>query len=105
MPHTEGLLGRASISEWTATLLVRETALLTDEDRRLVDERLCATTFDTATGEVRDPVVLHLTPRRVERTARALACELDAEAAVRRARKAEGIAGSRSVRLPTRWPT
>ncbi len=42
MPHTLGQLRRGELSEWRATLLVRETACLSAEDRRLVDERLCA---------------------------------------------------------------
>jgi hypothetical protein len=89
MPHTEGLLAGGWISEWTATVLVRETAVLSLEDRRLVDERLCATTLDAGTGEIRDPAVLGLTAPRVDRAARALACQLDPDSVVRRARKAE----------------
>ena len=70
--------------------LVRETAILSLEDRKLVDERLCAMRIDTDTGAVSDPAVLGWTPRRVEHAARALAAELDPEAAVRRAAKAAG---------------
>lgn len=88
MPHTHALLTAGWIGEWTATLLVRETAILSVEDRALVDERLCGAGLDRATGEVRDPVVLGLTPRRVEQAARALAVELDPDAAVRRAARA-----------------
>ena len=90
MPHTLALLDEGRITEWTATLLVRETATLIIEDRQRVDERLCAMTVDTHTGEVAEPLVLDWTPRRVERAARALAVELDPEAAVRRAAKATG---------------
>jgi hypothetical protein len=43
MPHTHALLRAGRISEWAATLLVRETAVLTREDRATMDERLCAT--------------------------------------------------------------
>lgn len=88
MPHTHDLLTRGRISEWVATLLVRETAILTRQDRGLVDLRLCATLLDPATGEITAPAVLGLTPRRVEAAARALAYELDPEAVVRRAAKA-----------------
>ena len=88
MPHTLGLLTRGEISEWVATLLVRETAILTVADRRAVDERLCAMTVDTETGEITPPAVLGWTPRRVEAAARALAAELDPEAAVKRAAQA-----------------
>ena len=52
-----------------------------------MDERLCALTVDAATGELTEPRVLGMTPRRVEAAARALAAELDAEAVVRRARQ------------------
>jgi hypothetical protein len=88
MPHTMDLLTRGRVDEWTATVLVRETAILTLEDRALVDERLCATTVDRATGEVREPRVTGLTPRRVEQAARAMASELDPASAVRRAARA-----------------
>lgn len=90
MPHTFALLGDGHLDEWTATLLVRETAILTLEDRQRVDQRLCAMTVDSATGEVSDPMVLGWTPRRVAGAARALASELDPAAAVRRNAKAEG---------------
>lgn len=89
MPHTFALLGDGHVDEWTATVLVRETAILSLEDRQRVDERLCAMTVDAATGEVSDPLVLGWTPRRVAGAARALAAELDPEAAVRRNAKAE----------------
>ena len=96
MPHTLALLTRGEVDEWTATVLVRETAILTLEDRKLVDERLCAMRIDTDTGAVSEPAVLGQTPRRVELAARALAAELDPQAAVRRAAKA---AGDRRVTL------
>ena len=85
MPHTLALLTAGRIDEWTATLLVRETAALSLTDRTLVDQRLCAMRIDTATGLVDHPWVLEKTPRRVEGAARALAAELDPQAAVRRA--------------------
>jgi Domain of unknown function (DUF222) len=88
MPHTHALLSSGDISEWVATILVRETAVLNVEDRRLVDERLCAMTLDPATGELHPPFVLGLSPRRVVGAAFALAAELDPEAVVRRAGKA-----------------
>jgi hypothetical protein len=88
MPHTHALLRAGRISEWAATLLVRETAVLTREDRATVDERLCALTVHAGTGELTEPRVIGLTPRRVEAAARALAVELDAEAVVRRAARA-----------------
>ena len=87
MPHTRALLDGGQIGEWPATVLVRETAILTVEDRKTVDERLCAMSVDTDTGEIRPPMVVGWTPRRVQAAARALAAELDPEAAVRRAAK------------------
>jgi hypothetical protein len=89
MPHTHALLTAGDISEWTATLLVKETAILCLADRRLVDERLCAMRVDTRTGQILAPVVLGLTPNQAGGRARALACELDPEAAAKRASKAK----------------
>jgi hypothetical protein len=40
MPHTLAALTRGEISEWRATLIVRETATLTREHRRQVDSEL-----------------------------------------------------------------
>lgn len=40
MPHTHVALARGDISEWRATLMVRETATLTVADRRTVDAEL-----------------------------------------------------------------
>lgn len=43
MPHTLEALRSGAISEWRATLLVRETACLTREDRATVDRELAGT--------------------------------------------------------------
>ena len=75
MPHTLGALGRGDISEWRATVLVRETAGLSADDRRAVDARLAE----------RLPL---MGDRQVERAARSLAYELDPEWPLRRARGA-----------------
>ena len=40
MPHTMAALTKGELSEWRATLLVRETACLSVEDRREVDARM-----------------------------------------------------------------
>jgi hypothetical protein len=88
MPHTHALLAEGSITPWVATILVRETACLTREDRTTADERLCATTV-APTGEIEPARVLGLSPRRVENAARKLAAELDVEAVVRRNAQAE----------------
>ncbi|MEH3157008.1 MAG: HNH endonuclease [Gordonia paraffinivorans] len=46
MPNTFARLRDGSMSEWRATILVRETAYLQVEDRRVIDRALC---FDPAT--------------------------------------------------------
>jgi hypothetical protein len=89
MPHTHALLSEGSISPWVATILVRETACLTREDRAGVDERMCATSLADGTAEILPAPVLGMTPRRVENAARKLAAELDVEAVVRRAARAK----------------
>ncbi|MGO4860193.1 HNH endonuclease, partial [Arthrobacter sp. 2MCAF14] len=50
MPHTLAALESGQLSEWRATLLVKETACLSAEDRCAVDEELAADTgvFDGA---------------------------------------------------------
>lgn len=57
MPHTLAALARGEISEWRATLLVRETAVLTREHRARVDEeiagRLAGLGDRTAAAEAR----------------------------------------------------
>ena len=76
MPHTLEHLSAGRVSEWRATVLCRETAVLCATDRRTVDARMSGhlpTMGDAA----------------VARTARALAYELDAESVVRRVRGAE----------------
>ncbi len=50
MPHTYRLLERGVLSEWRATIIVRETACLSLEDRRAVDAELCADPRLTAWG-------------------------------------------------------
>src|ERR1700712_3352385 len=42
MPHTLAALKAGALSEWRATLIVRESACLTIEDRRTLDARMCA---------------------------------------------------------------
>jgi hypothetical protein len=42
MPHTLAALERGLLSEWRATLIVRESACLAVEDRRALDAELCA---------------------------------------------------------------
>ena len=78
MPYALSLLEQGLLNEWRATLLVRETACLTREDRTAVDRILCE-----------DPATLAgLGDKSIVAKARALAAQFDAEAMVRRARKA-----------------
>jgi hypothetical protein len=79
MPHTLDALGAGWLSEWRATLLVRETACLTVEDRAAVDRELLG-----------DPDrVEALGDRALAAEARRLAYRQDPHAAMRRARRAE----------------
>ncbi|PBC57402.1 HNH endonuclease signature motif containing protein [Rhodococcus sp. ACPA1] len=78
MPHTLAMLRSGRLNEWRATLLVRESACLSAEDRGIVDRRLCS-----------DPAILDgVGDQGLVARAKALAVELDAAAVVRRHRKA-----------------
>lgn len=81
MPETMAALAAGSISEWRATIMARETACLSVEDRREVDARLA----DRLTT---------LGDRALTRAAQRVATELDQEAQVRRRARA---ASSRRV--------
>lgn len=79
MPHTLAALECGALSEWRATILVRETAYLALEDRQKVDVEMCA-----------DPARLHgLGDQRLAAEAKKLAYRLDPLAVVHRARRAE----------------
>ena len=83
MPHTLGALSDGSISEWRATLLVRETACLSREDRCRVDAELCA-----------DPATLAgLGDRAVGDAARRAAYRIDPRSVVVRTNRAESERG------------
>lgn len=75
LPRTLDHLATGSTSEWTATVMARETAVLEPDDRRQVDAELA--------GRLSE-----MTPRQVERAARARAQALDAAAVVRRRARA-----------------
>ena len=78
MPCTFDALSRGKISEWRATLLVRETACLSVEDRQRVDLEVAG-----------DPELLEtLGDRQLISRARGAAYRLDPQAAVNRAAKA-----------------
>ena len=79
MPHTLAALAAGWLSEWRATLIVRESACLDLEDRRTLDARMCA-----------DPSALEgKGNKRIEADAKAVAYELDPHAVVERAVRAE----------------
>lgn len=79
MPHTLAALECGALSEWRATLIVRESACLDIEDRRTLDAEMCA-----------DPGSLNgLGDARVAAAAKAIAYRLDPQAVVERAARAE----------------
>ena len=79
MPHTLAALDCGALSEWRATLIVRESACLDVEDRRVLDDEMCAdiTKLD-GMGDA-----------RVVAAAKEIACRLDVQSVVDRAAKAE----------------
>lgn len=78
MPHTLAALAGGHLSEWRATLIVRESACLTVEHRRQLDAELCAeSTRLDGWGD-----------KRVAAEARKIACRLDVAAVVDRSAKA-----------------
>jgi hypothetical protein len=79
LPHTWAAWRTGRITEWTATLIARETACLTREDRAVVDEIVAG-----------DPArVEQLGIRQVVATCQAEAARLDVESVVTRRRRAE----------------
>ncbi|MCT7658105.1 HNH endonuclease [Mycobacterium deserti] len=78
MPCTMSALEHGALSEWRATLIVRESACLSVEDRRVLDAELCG-----------DPSNLDgMGDARVAAAAKQVACRLDAQAVVDRAARA-----------------
>lgn len=78
MPHTLAALECGALSEWRATLIVRESACLDVEDRRQLDVELCA---DIAKLD-------GMGDGRVAAAAKEIAYRLDPQAVVDRAAKA-----------------
>jgi hypothetical protein len=79
MPHTLAALAGGALSEWRATLIVRESACLDVEDRRVLDVELCA-----------DPTALAgLGDARIAAKAKGIAYRLDPHAVVDRSVRAE----------------
>ncbi len=79
MPHTLAALECGALSEWRATLIVRESACLTVEDRRTLDAELCA----DVTG------LEGMGDARITADAKKIAYRLDPQAVVDRAATAE----------------
>lgn len=79
MPHTLAALESGRLSEWRATLIVRESACLDVDDRRALDTELCGD------GSSLDG----MGDARIAAAARAIAYRLNAQAVVDRAAKAE----------------
>jgi hypothetical protein len=79
MPHTLAALECGALSEWRATLIVKESACLDVVDRRTLDAEMCAdiTKLDG------------LGDTRITADAKAIAYRLDPQAVVDRAAKAE----------------
>ena len=78
MPHTLAALQVGALSEWRATLIVRESACLSIEDRATLDARMCA---DLSALEGKGD-------KRIEADAKAIAYALDPHAVVERAARA-----------------
>jgi hypothetical protein len=78
MPHTLAALEAGALSEWRATLIVKESACLEVDDRRVLDAELCGdvTKLD-GWGDA-----------RITAEAKKIACRLDVQAVVDRAAKA-----------------
>lgn len=79
MPHTLAALECGALSEWRATLIVRESACLSVADRRALDAEMCA---DVSSLDGKGD-------SRIMATAKDIAYRLDAQAVVDRAAKAE----------------
>lgn len=79
MPYTLAALEAGALSEWRATLIVRESACLSVADRAILDQRMCA---DAATLAGKGDA-------RITAQAKSIAYALDPQAVVDRAAKAE----------------
>jgi len=81
MPHTLALLTRGVLSEWRATLLVRETGYLTREHRAVIDAEL-------AGPDAEEPIE-QMSDRKLVAEAQRIAYRLDPHAVLDRSRRAE----------------
>ncbi|WP_310243161.1 HNH endonuclease [Promicromonospora iranensis] len=80
MPQTFDALRTGVLSQWRATLMVRETSHLSVEDRARIDEELC--------GPANREVLASMGTRRLVARIKELAGELDVHACVKRNAKA-----------------
>ncbi len=80
MPHTFTALQTGVLSQWRATLLVRETSHLSMEHRALIDEEICGPTHLTE--------LARMSTRRLVARIKELAARLDVHACVNRNAKA-----------------
>ena len=95
MPCTMAALESGELSEWRATIVVRETACLSREDRARVDAEL----------DARPGGMTKLGNREIAAEAKRIAYRLDPHSAVRRARKAKRSGESPCVLRRTPCPT
>ncbi len=79
MPHTFALMKAGRFSQWQATILARETACLSLDDRKVIDYELCAT---GPGGQSAKAVSMGL--RQLENAAKKLAITLDQASVVAR---------------------
>ncbi|MCG7595377.1 DUF222 domain-containing protein [Mycobacterium sp. PSTR-4-N] len=82
MPHTLAALAAGVLTEWRATLIVKQSACLMVEDRRTLDAELCAD----------QQALVGLGNARIEAAAAAIAARLDAAAVVERKERAAASA-------------
>ncbi|WP_406028981.1 DUF222 domain-containing protein [Nocardioides sp. NBC_00850] len=83
MPHTFALMKAGLFSQWQATILARETACLSLDDRRVIDYKLCATGPDAQPAKA-----VSMGLRQLENAAKKLAITLDQASVVARAANA-----------------
>jgi hypothetical protein len=93
MPHTMRALEGGVLSEWRATLIVRESACLSVEHRRQLDAEMCA---DVSGLEGKGD-------KGIEVAAKRIAYRLDPQAVVDRATRLPPNVRSPAARPPTPW--
>ncbi|MFD4323439.1 HNH endonuclease [Nocardioides sp. NPDC058538] len=83
MPHAFALMKAGLFSQWQATILARETACLSLDDRKVIDHELCATGPDAQPAKA-----VSMGLRQLENAAKKLAITLDQASVVARAANA-----------------